>query len=215
MTKKNKISSRKGATFLKIVLLGTVSLLLTGCTVTEIPVTDHPLSVTVPLNTYFMSQKTFTLGERFVIKDKTKTPVFYVKGKALSIGDKLTLRDAAGNELAYIKEKVLHIGEYYNIYRDSHLFASVKKKLFHFKDKFTVKIPGLDDYKVSGNFGRHHYRFVRNGKVVALVSKKFLSFGDKYRIEIVPEEDDVLILSTVVIIDMVSHNGNETVNIIE
>ncbi len=205
---KNKISSLKGATFSKLMLLGVVSFLLTGCAGAGISVADQPLPMKTPLNTYFMSQKVFTLGERFVIKDKTKTPVFYVKGKALSIGDKLTLHDAAGNELAYIKEKVFHIGEYYNIYRDGHLFARVKKKLIPFKDKFTVNIPGLDDYKVTGSFGQHHYKFVRNGRVVALVSKKILSVGDKYRIEIVPREDDVLILSIVVIIDMVCHNGD-------
>jgi len=73
-----------------------------------------------------------------------------------------------------------------------------------------VNIPGLDDYKVTGSFGRHNYKFTRNGRNVAFVTKKFLSIGDKYRIEIVPGEDDVLILSAVVIIDMVCHNGDET-----
>jgi uncharacterized protein YxjI len=171
------------------------------------PTADRPYPVIEPANTYFMNQKVFTFGARFVINDNTRNPVFYVKGKALSIGDKLTLRDTDGNELAYIKEKPFHIGEYYHIYRGGYLSAEVKKKITMFKDKFIVNMPGHGDYKVTGSFGQHHYKFVRNGKVVALVSKKYLSWGDKYRIEIIPGEDDVLILSTGVIIDMVCHNG--------
>lgn len=210
MISKKMIPTFKGTTLLSLVLWGIAPFLLTGCAAVNISVSDRPLPGMEPLNTYFMSQKVFTLGERFVIKDKTDTPVFYIKGKALSIVNELTLRDTDGNELTYIKEKAFHIGEFYKIYREGRLLAKVKKKFIAFKDKFIVSIPGLDDYKVTGSFGRHNYKFSRNGKDVAFVTKKFLSVGDKYRIEIVPGEDDVLILSVVVIIDMVCHNGDET-----
>jgi uncharacterized protein YxjI len=40
------------------------------------------------------------------------------------------------------------------------------------------------------------------------VSKAFFSFGDTYGIDIVPGEDDISILATVVVIDLVCHDEN-------
>ena len=47
-------------------------------------------------------------------------------------------------------------------------------------------------------------RFIRSGREVAHVSKAFFSWSDTYGIDIVDGEDDITILATAVVIDLVN-----------
>jgi len=49
------------------------------------------------------------------------------------------------------------------------------------------------------------YTFTRCGKVVATVSKQWFAWTDTYGVDIADGEDDVLILASTVVIDMVCH----------
>jgi uncharacterized protein YxjI len=68
-----------------------------------------------------------------------------------------------------------------------------------------VDVPGPDDLEAKGNFSDHDYRFTRHGATVAEVSKKWFSLRDTYGVDITEGEDDVLILTSTVVIDMVCH----------
>ncbi|MCP5051434.1 MAG: hypothetical protein GY940_29980 [bacterium] len=201
---------RKTVTQLCLVLIALLPLLVTGCGLYN----DRPVILTPeteegyrePPRRYIMKQRFFTLGEQFVIKDETRDPVFFVKGKVFSIGDKLSFRDMRGRELAYISQKLISLKPKYRIFRDQRLIANVVKKITLLKDKYTINVPGPDDIKVRGNFGDYEYVFTRNGRNIAVVSKKLFAWTDTYGIEIVPGEDDILILASAVVIDMVSHN---------
>ena len=70
-------------------------------------------------------------------------------------------------------------------------------------------MPGPEDYVIRGNFTDHRYHFTRRGRMVARISKKFFSWGDTYRIEILPGENDVVILATAVILDMMNHPNQD------
>jgi uncharacterized protein YxjI len=204
------ISRKVITTLLCLAFAGLYTLLTTGCGIRTYNIdVPPPSNQGEPLKKYVMKQKILTPGERFVIKDETGTPVFYVKGKVFSVGDKLSFRDTDGNELAYISQKVLSFRPRYRIYRDNRLTAKVVKKLVLLKDRYIVDIPGSDNYKVSGNVWNYEYSFTRNGRKVASVSKKFFSWSDTYGIAIVPGEDDILILAAVVVIDMVSHGDQQ------
>jgi uncharacterized protein YxjI len=193
-----------------LVFVGLYPLLTTGCSTGKYYINDLPPSSRgEPLKKYVMKQKMWTLGDKFVIKDETRTPVFYVKGKVFSVGDKLSFRDIDGNELAYISQKVFSFTPRYKIYRDQELIAKVVKKIALFNDKYIVDIPGPDNYKVTGNFGNYEYTFTRNGRKIASVSKKFFSWSDTYGIAIAPGEDDILILAAAVVIDMASHGDQQ------
>lgn len=206
-----KITSLKvTATLLCLAFAGLYLLVTAGCSTGKYNINTLPLSSRgEPLKKYVMKQKMWTLDDRFVITDETRTPVFYVKGKVFSVGDKLSFRDINGNELAYISQKVFSFRPRYKIYRDKQLIAVVVKKLVFFKDKYIVNIPGPDNYKVAGNFGNYEYTFTRDGRKIASVSKKFFSWSDTYGIAIAPGEDDILILAAVVVIDMVSHGDQQ------
>jgi uncharacterized protein YxjI len=159
---------------------------------------------------YVMSQKIFCLGDDFTIKDETGAERFFVDGKVFTIREKLSFQDMQRRELAFIQQKLLSWGPKYEVYRDGKLAAVVEKKLFTlFKCKFVVDVPGPDDLEAKGNFLDHEYVFERGGRVVATCSKRWFSWSDTYGIEVAPGEDDVLILASSVVIDMVCHDDNK------
>jgi uncharacterized protein YxjI len=155
---------------------------------------------------YVMKQKLFSWGDDFYIRDADGNDVFFVDGKALSFGDQLAFKDLQGNELAFIREKHFTWGPTYEIHRGGALVAVVKKELFtFFACRFTVDVEGPDDLEASGDFMDHEYTFRRGDRPVATVSKKWFEWTDTYGVDIDDAEDDVLILASTVVIDMVCH----------
>lgn len=157
-----------------------------------------------------MKQKLFSWGDDSHIRDEQGQVVFFVDGKAFSIRDQLSFQDMQGNELAYIRKKLLSWGPTYEVYRGRQQVAVVKKKLFSFlKCHFTVHVPGPDDLWAEGNFLEHEYEFTRHDQTVAHVSKRWFSWTDTYGVDINDGEDDVLILASTVVIDMVCHDDDK------
>ena len=159
---------------------------------------------------YVLKQKFWSWGDDFRIQDADGQDVFFVDGRAFSWGDKLSFQDMEKNELAFIRQKLLAWGPTYEIEVHGRLVAVVKKKLFTLlRCKFTVDVPGPDDLEAQGSFLDHEYSFERQGREVAQVSKRWFSWTDTYGVDIVSSEDDVLILATAVVIDMVCHQESK------
>ena len=155
---------------------------------------------------YIMRERILSWGDDFTIRNENGEDAYYVDGKVLSFGDKLSFKDAQGKEVALIDQKLLAIGPQYEIIRGGRTVAVVKKQLFTlFRARFTIDVPGPDDLEAKGNFIDHEYSFERDGRQVARVSKKWFSFSDTYGIDIDDREDDVLVLASAVVIDLVSH----------
>lgn len=153
-----------------------------------------------------MRERILSWGDDFRIKNADGDDVFVVDGKVFSFGDKLSFKDMAGTEVARIEQKLLSIGPQYDIVRGGETVAVVKKQLFTlFRARFTVDVPGPDDLEARGNFLAHEYTFERSGKEVARVSKKWFSLADTYAVDVDDGEDDVVILASAVVIDLVSH----------
>ncbi len=158
---------------------------------------------------YMLKQKIWSWADDYVISDADERPVYYVKGKVFSWGDKLSFQDTSGEELAFISQKLFTFMPKYELYRDGDLFAEIVKQFSWFKCKFTLDVPGPNDYSITGSFGDYEYEFTRRGSVVARVSKEFWSWSDTYGVEIVSGEDDVAILATVVVVDLVCHDDDK------
>ncbi len=159
---------------------------------------------------YVMKQKLFSWGDDFRIKDAAGRDVFFVDGRAFSLGKKLSFQDLNGHELAFIRQKLLSWGPTYEVTRGNELLAVVKKQLFTlFRCKFTVDVPGPDDLEAQGSFMDMEYRFERGGRTVAEVSKRWFSWSDSYGVDIADGEDDVLILASTVVIDMICHDDKQ------
>ena len=153
---------------------------------------------------YLLKQKIFSFADTFHIKNEDGQDVFLVRGSVLSFGHQLTFYDRDGNELAFIRQKLLSWGPTYEIYRGGELSAIVKKQLFSFfKHVFYVDVPGPDDLIAQGDFWDLEFTFTRGDKPVAQVSRQWFSWADTYGVDIAEGEDDVLILATAIVIDMV------------
>jgi uncharacterized protein YxjI len=150
-----------------------------------------------------MKQKVWCLGDDYIIRDAEGNDVFLVDGKVFSLGHKLSFQDMEGRELAFISQKLLSFRPTYELYRNDALFATVQKDFTFFRDHFTVDVPGPNDYEVSGNFMDYEYVFRRQAREVAVVSKRFFASSDTYGVDIVDGEDDITILATAVVIDLV------------
>lgn len=159
---------------------------------------------------YVMRQKLLSLADNFTIKNEQEQDVFLVKGKVFSFGDKLSFQDLAGNELVFIDQRLLNWSPTYELWKGDKLLAVVKRELFSFiHHRFTVDVPGPNDLEAEGDFLDHEYTISRGGSVVATVSKRWFSWADTYGIEIADGEDDVLVLATAVVVDMVCHDHNK------
>jgi len=159
---------------------------------------------------YLLKQKFWSWGDDFRIQDADGRDAFFVDGRAFSWGDKLSFQDMQKNELAFIRQKLLAWGPTYEIEVHGRLVAIVKKRFFTFlRCKFTVDVPGPDDLEAQGSFLDHEYTFTRQGREVAEVSKKWFSWTDTYGVDIAQGEDDVLILATAVVVDMVCHQDGK------
>ncbi|MFC1601427.1 LURP-one-related/scramblase family protein [Candidatus Sumerlaeota bacterium] len=158
---------------------------------------------------YMMKRKFWSWGDNFTIKDEHEQDAYSVRGKAFSWGDNLTIHDPAGRELARISQTLMSWKPRYEIYRDGRRFAELVKEFSWFKQEFTLDVPGPNDYTIIGSFWGHEYTFERGGAVVARVSKKFWSLSDTYGIETIPGEDDVAILATCVVIELVCQDQKE------
>jgi uncharacterized protein YxjI len=159
---------------------------------------------------YVMRQKLLSLADNFTIKNEQEQDVFLVKGKLFSFGDKLSFQDLAGNELVFIEQRLLNWSPTYELWKQGELLAVVKRELFSFiHHRFTVDVPGPDDLEAEGDFLDHEYTIARGDHVVATVSKRWFSWADTYGIETVDGADDVLILATAVVVDMVCHDDNK------
>ena len=86
--------------------------------------------------------------------------------------------------------------------RDGDTVATVKKALVTpFRDRFSVELEGGGELSAKGNVVDHEFEIERDGDKIAEISKRWLRVRDTYGIEIVPGQDDALILALTVCID--------------
>ncbi len=152
-----------------------------------------------------MREKMFSIGDDFWIENETGQRAFKVDGKALRIRQTLIFENPQGQELAAIREKMLAVKDSMTIERNGQPFATIKKALISpVRDRYTVTAPS-GEMEVKGNIVDHEYTFERGGRKVAEVSKKWFRIADTYTVEVMPGEDDIIILAATVAIDQMSH----------
>jgi uncharacterized protein YxjI len=152
---------------------------------------------------YMIRERFFRLGEDSDITDEQGQPVYQVDGKVLTLHDTLIVRDLAGTEVARVRRQLVALRPTYHITRQGQEVAEMRKKLISpFVDRFTIDIPGPDDLSMTGDLFEHEYTITRADQVVATVSKRWLSLTETYGVDIVPGEDDLLILTSVLALDL-------------
>ncbi len=154
---------------------------------------------------YRMREKLFAIGDDSWIETEDGEKAFKVNGKAMRIRSTFILERPSGEELYKIQEKKLHIHNTMEVEREGRTVATVQKALITpFRDRFSIELESGIELHAKGNFVDHEYEIERDGDQVAHVSKRWFRVRDTYGIEIVPGQDDALILSMTVCIDEMS-----------
>lgn len=160
---------------------------------------------------FVLRQKFWSWGDDYVIRHANGRDAYQVDGQAFSFGENLSFQDGTGRELASIRQRLLSWGPTYEIVRHGQVAAVVKKKLFtFFRCEFLVDLPGPDDLVADGDFLHHEYTFTRRRRPVARVSKRWFTFTDTYGVEVEPGEDEILVLASTVVVDLVCHDQAKT-----
>ncbi|MCB2157008.1 LURP-one-related family protein [bacterium] len=152
---------------------------------------------------YQIEEKLWSWADQFTIRDLDDRPVYYVHSKLFSWGHKLSFQDLKGNELAFIEQRKLSLLPRYRIYRDGKLFAEMTRQFTWLEKRFTLDVPGPNDYTIEGSPSDHEFIFTRAGQKVATVSQTYFSATQLYGVHIVDGEDDVSILCACIVIDQV------------
>ncbi len=162
------------------------------------------------VNRYIMRQRIFALGQDFNINNAAGQPVFLIKGKVRLVKESLKFCDMQGNLLYKLDEKVLRIRESFDILKpDGSLAAKVHNAIIDpLRERFTIELPGGQNMVTMGKVLWAQYDILRNQQQVAKISKQFSWIGrDQYVVDILPGQDDCLILAVTVVIDMMVSNG--------
>ena len=160
---------------------------------------------------FYITQKVFSIGDKFSIKDVSGNDMFSVEGKVFSFGKKLRIYDMDNNEIVYIEQKLFKLLPEYSIYLNGNYTAKVKKEFTFFSNKFNIE-SDMGNYEIEGDFFAHDFSIVKNGSTIAGINKKWLSWGDTYEISIDDRENYSFILAMVIVIDQVLHDNKQQNN---
>ena len=167
------------------------------------------------VNRYIMRQRVMALGQDFYINNAAGQPMFKIDGKVRLIKESLKFRDLHGNLLYQLDERVLRIRESFDILKpDGSVAAKVHNAIFDpLRERFTIELPRSaegsgQELTTMGKVIWAQYDVLRQGRPIAKISKQFSWIGrDQYVVDILPGEDDCLILAITVVIDMMVSNG--------
>jgi uncharacterized protein YxjI len=152
---------------------------------------------------YIIRENMFHLGEDSTITDESGQSILQVDGKVFSLHNTLLVRDLAGNEVAKVQRQLIALTPTYSITVHGQEIAEVRKRIFSpFIDRYTIDIPGPDDLTIEGSLLEHEYTIRRGDTLIATVSKAWISLTATYGLDIAPGENDLLILTSVLALDL-------------
>lgn len=159
---------------------------------------------------YQMREKLASIGDDYWIEDENGDKVFKVDGKAMRVRDTLKIEDRQGNVVCQVQERKLHIKDTMEIEdANGHNLATVKKAVISpVRDRFSVKVSGGPDLDIKGNILNHEYHIKDGRNDVAEVSKKWFRVRDTYGVEVMPGQNDALILAITAALDTMTDSGN-------
>jgi len=157
------------------------------------------------MKTFYIKQKIFTITDRYFIYDQHQQPIYEVKGKFFTIGDELTLTDLQGEELFRIKQRVMTLFGAYDLYKQSKVCATIKRRATLFRPKLDIEsIEGK--FEIQGDFWDYNFSILKDGHKIGTIEKEWLTFRDCYKLTVNDNELETLFISMVIAIDNCLHN---------
>ena len=157
------------------------------------------------MKTFYIKQKIFTITDRYFIYDQHQQPIYEVKGKFFTIGDELTLTDLQGEELFRIKQRVMSLFGAYDVYKQSKVCATIKRRATLFRPKLDIE---SDDgnFEIEGDFWDYNFSILKDGHTIGTIEKEWLTLRDSYKLTVNDSELETLFISMVIAIDNCLHN---------
>jgi uncharacterized protein YxjI len=158
-----------------------------------------PTEKTSESTRYRMTEKLAAIGEDFFILNDKGQRVFKVDGRAVRLHDTLVFRDMEGKEICSFQQLIARQRNSMEIRDadDRRIAVVLKTMITPLRDRFVVKIDNGPSLELEGNILAHEFRIGR----VATVSRSWFQVQDSYGVEIVPGQNDALILAATVCVD--------------
>ncbi len=186
---------------LPVVSIGLLSLLFSGCGLSKTAYLElEPQYENVLKKRYLLDQNTRVFSQDFTIQERNGTPYLKVKKKPFSVKNRYRLLDMNGEERGRISENLFNFKSRYKVYRAETLAATVTRHGF-FKTWYSVDVPGGAGFKITNHSNGYKFRFSRDRKVFAMLSRRYYPGAESYCLDMVPGEDDFLLLAAAVIIN--------------
>jgi len=156
---------------------------------------------------YQMRQRMISIGDDYTIENDRGERVFKLDGKALRIRKTIIFEDMDGHELYKIQERMLRVRDSMEIEApDGHRAAMVHKAMITpLRERWVIETDEGPELHAQGNILDHEYTIERDGDKVAEVSKRWFRVRDTYGVEVLPGENDALILAAAAVIDTMAH----------
>lgn len=158
-----------------------------------------------PIGVYQMRQQMFAIGDDFWVESGGQR-VFKVDGKALRLRKTLVLENAGGQELYKIRERLVSVRDVMEIEGPQGEVAKVKKALISpLRERYEVDFAAGGSWHVQGNILDHEYEISGPAGKIAEVGKKWFRIRDTYGIQVMPGQDDALVIAVAIVVDSMSH----------
>jgi uncharacterized protein YxjI len=159
-------------------------------------------------NRYRMIESLVSMAEDFAIENGHGRIVFVVDSQALHLRDLILFRDAQGREL-YSLSKTVASAASHPVYRELAVAATIERHgAGSDHELWSVSAPGMGPIDLKGRVADHEYLLVRNSLKVAEVSKGWFHSEGCYGVEIVPGQDNALILAIVAGVGILAETGS-------
>jgi uncharacterized protein YxjI len=149
-------------------------------------------------------------GHRFAITDESGALRYQVKDLLALLVATAAMRDADGKPLLLLEFRHLQVGRGYFIQLDGEdeIVGSVQgqRDLTVPGPELSIRAP--DELELVGNLERHEYYLMRRERMVAYVSRRRCTEQrHSYGVDVVENEDEPLVLATVLTLDMLYMYG--------
>jgi uncharacterized protein YxjI len=153
---------------------------------------------------YIIRQKLISLNDRYVVQDENENEKYSIRRQVISLFRRYLIINTEGNVKSQITKKILTILPRFDIALDDGTKAVVKKKFKLFGHSYDI-ITQSGKYTMNGDYFGHEFEILKDEQVVAKVSKKWISWSDTYGVEVNDNQNDLLLLSIIITLDVSIH----------
>jgi uncharacterized protein YxjI len=159
---------------------------------------------------YMVRQRMFSIGDDYWITDEQGNRAFLVDGKAMSIRQTMEIKDPSGAVAASVHKKLMALRDSMEIERDGQVIATVRREMFSpLHHKSAVDLADGRTLEAVGNLTGREYDIRDGSHTLARVSRAWFEIRDTYGVDVVPGEDDAMLLAAAVCLDRIHHEEDE------